>query len=219
MVVNHFSKYRHLLYQQWTLRWACYPDTIQLQTKIPEVYLSRWHFPWKMVCFQWQHPSVKNMKHLKLKLWTFPLKLSLISNAYPSLLSWSKGHEVVKTVSESHFGQLLTQGFWTSHFTPAIPCPHQENDNNKRKSPPKIAVRLKMRNCMWKRLMNYKMLNTGNYYHCHSTIKLTPSLARQLILAQWEKFYDTDYELQSKLLPVHRISIAPFLTSMCIWLL
>ena len=67
--------------------------------------------------------------------------------------------------------------------------------------------------------MNYKMLNTGNYYHCHSTIKLTPSLARQLILAQWEKFYDTDYELQSKLLPVHRISIAPFLTSMCIWLL
>ena len=75
------------------------------------------------------------MRHLKL--WTFPLKLSLISNAYPSLLSLSKGHEVGKTVSESHFGQLLTPWLWTSHFTPSIPCPHQENDNNKRKSPPK----------------------------------------------------------------------------------
>lgn len=181
------SKYRHLLYsQQWTLRWACGPDIIQLQTKIPEAYLSRWHFPWKMICFQWQHPSVKNMRHLKLKLWTFPLKLSLISNAYPSLLSRSK--------SAMKWAKLYGEPLWSTSDTVTLDKslhPLQshvlirKNDNNKRKSPPKIVMRLKMRNCMWKCLINYKMLYTGNYYHCHITIKLTPS-CRQLILAVGE---------------------------------
>ena len=69
--------------------------------------------------------------------------------------------------------------------------------------------------------MSHELQNAVHreHYHCHITIKLTPSLARQLILAHWENFYDTDYKLQSKLLPVPRISIAPFLNSVCIWLL
>lgn len=42
MVANHFSKYRHLLYQQWILRWVCWPKLLasSVTYKIPRKPLS-----------------------------------------------------------------------------------------------------------------------------------------------------------------------------------